>query len=172
MNKYIFMLNFSLPVPDDDPEQFLDALFEAGCDDASVGVGRRGLIGLDFTRRASSAEEALKTAILDVRRAIPRANLVQAGPDLVGLTEVAKIFGFSRQNMQKYATGKSASQKAFPTPVVLGVPSLWHLAEIVAWLKLNTTVQPAEEVIEVAKAAAKINLNTEKERIRRILESA
>src|SRR5271168_4316710 len=86
MTSYSFVLNFNLPRGDEDPGQYLDALYEAGCDDALVGVGHRGMIGLDFTRSASSAEEALRSAVRDVQRAIPGANLVQVGPDLVGLT--------------------------------------------------------------------------------------
>lgn len=93
MNSYVFMLNFNLPAGDADPARFVDALFEAGCDDATVGVGCRGMIGLDFTREADSAEKALQSAVRAVQRAIPGAILVQAGPDLVGLTDMAEIYG-------------------------------------------------------------------------------
>src|ERR1700722_20402390 len=85
VNSYTFMLTFSLPARGADPSQYLDALYEAGCDDASVGIGQHGVIGLDFTRSASSAEEALCSAIRSAQTAIPGAILVQAGPDLVGL---------------------------------------------------------------------------------------
>jgi len=109
------------------------------------------MIGLDFTRAATSAEEAMRSAVENVRSAIPGAILVQAGPDLVGLTEMAEIFGFSRQNMRKYATGQSSASAAFPVPVVLGEPSLWHLAEIVAWLRMNTTVEPPDHARSIAR---------------------
>ena len=165
MENYTFVLNFTLPRPDDNPEQFLDALYEAGCDDATVGTGQYGMIGLDFTRAAISAEEAIGSALANVHSAIPGTVLVQAGPDLVGLTEMAVIFGFSRQNMRKYATGRAGG---FPPPVVLGDPSLWHLAEIVAWLKRNTNVRPPDHVLAVSKAAAKLNLEVERKRVRRI----
>jgi hypothetical protein len=82
VEKYEFELTFSLPDADADPASFLDALFEAGCDDATVGVGRRGAIGLDFTREAASARDAFSSAIEDVKRAIPGAVLVEAKPDL------------------------------------------------------------------------------------------
>jgi hypothetical protein len=172
MNSYTFMLNFTLPDPGGDPEQYLDALHEAGCDDAAVGVGQSGMIGLDFTRAARSAEDALRSAVDNVRAGIPGTTLVQAGPDLVGLTQMAEIFGFSRQNMRKYATGQSGAPGVFPVPVVLGDPSLWHLAEIVAWLKLNTIVRPPHGVLEVAKAAAKLNFEVERTRLRKILQLA
>ena len=172
MNSYTFMLNFTLPGREADPEQYVDALFEAGCDDAAVGVGRLGMIGLDFTREAACAEDALRSAIRNVRIAIPGAELVQAGPDLVGLTEMADIFGFSRQNMRRYATALYDAREAFPTPTVLGDPSLWHLAEIAAWLKLNTTVQPPDGLLEISKATASINFEVEQARVEKIRELA
>src|SRR5690242_12410694 len=90
MSSYEFMLNFNLPQREDEPEKYLDALYEAGCDDATVGIGQFGMIGLDFTRDAATAEEALRSAIKNVQAAIPGANLVQVGPDLVGLTDIAE----------------------------------------------------------------------------------
>jgi hypothetical protein len=168
MDNYTFSLNFTLP-KGDDPERYLDALYEAGCDDAVMGVGQFGMLGMDFTRAAASAEDAVRSAIENVRTAVPGATLAQAGPDLVGLTEMAVIFGFSRQNMRKYAIGESGGPEAFPVPVVLGDPSLWHLAEIVAWLKQNTSVTPPEHVFEVSKAAAKVNFEAERKRIRKIV---
>src|SRR6185437_4879077 len=129
MADYTFVLTFSLPDQEADPEAYLDALYEAGCDDASVGIGRLGMIGLDFTRQAQSAEQAVRSATEAVRKAIPGAELVQAGPDLVGLTETAEAFGFSRQNMRKYATGHTAGRAAFPVPAFIGEPTLWHMAE-------------------------------------------
>jgi hypothetical protein len=170
MDSFTFTLNFTLPNREDNPEQYLDALYDAGCDDAAVGVGQYGMIGLDFSRSATSAENAIRSAVENVCAAIPGAVLVQAGPDLVGLTEMAVIFGFSRQNMRKYATGLSGATEAFPPPAILGDPSLWHLAEIVAWLRLNTSVQPAVEVFEVAKAAARLNFEVEGKRVGKILE--
>jgi hypothetical protein len=170
MHNYEFMLSFTLPHRDDEPEHYLDALYEAGCDDASVGVGRHGMIGLDFTRQAESAEAALGSAIRDVCQAIPGATLVQAGPDLVGLTDMAAIFGFSRQNMRKYATGQAATREAFPPPTVSGDPSLWHLAEIAAWLRQNTNIRPSADLCAVAKATAKINFEVERQRLEKILE--
>jgi hypothetical protein len=172
VNKYKFLLNFGLPNHDADPEAYLDALYEAGCDDAMVGVNLRGLLGLDFVRRAESAEGALQTAVRDVQKAIPGAFLIQAGPDLVNLTDMAVIFDCSRQNMRKYAVGPTASRDAFPVPVIMGEVSLWHLAEIAQWLKKNTNRTPPAEVVEVAKAAAKLNLDVEVRRVQRILETA
>lgn len=172
MPKYEFTLTFTLARPDADPEHFLDALYEAGCDDALVGTGRVGMIGLDFVRAADSADRALRSAMKDVHKAIPDATLVQAAPDLVGLSDMADIFEFSRQNMRKYATGDMAARDAFPPPVTHGDPSLWHLAEVILWLRHNTSIRPAPEVCAVAKAAARVNFEIERKRLKKILELA
>lgn len=168
MNSYNFVLNFTLPHREDDPEQYLDVLFEAGCDDATLGVGKRGIIGLDFTRRAPDAETALHSAIKDVEKAIPGAVLFQVGPDLVSISDMAEIFGFSRQNMWKYAFNSSSGRDAFPAPVVLSETNLWHLAETILWLKSNTNVPLDPRVIDVSKAAVRANFAVEKERLRKL----
>jgi hypothetical protein len=45
-----------------------DALFAAGCDDATLSV-RGGRVYLDFTRSAASREDAVRSAVRDVRGA-------------------------------------------------------------------------------------------------------
>ncbi len=49
------------------PEIF-DALFEAGCDDATMS-SRDGVVSLDFGRQASTLGNAIDSAIRDVRAA-------------------------------------------------------------------------------------------------------
>jgi len=173
MNKYEFMLTFRLPQANADPEAYQDVLFEAGCDDAAVGTGKRGMIGLHFVRRAASAEEALQSAIANVERAIPGVQLIEAGPDLVNLTDVADIVGCSRQNMRKYAAGEMRTiHEGFPHPVFIGSPSLWQLAEIASWLARHAGVQPPAEMIELSRATARANFEVQRKRLNRILETA
>ena len=66
MNKY----HFSLVVPDsvELTEIVADALYSAGCDDATPGTCE-GILTLDFHREAASLEEAIRTAIASVRSA-------------------------------------------------------------------------------------------------------
>ena len=66
MTEYEFTLTFTLPDAQDDPVQHLDALFDAGCDDAIVGTGTSGTISLEFNRDADSATNAIESAIHDV----------------------------------------------------------------------------------------------------------
>src|SRR5210317_1512390 len=99
MGPFNFTLRFALGAHDADPQLFVERLLAEGCDDALIGLGRPGRIALDFTREASSAADAILSALADVQRAIPEAKLVEATPDLVGLTDIANLLGFSRQYM-------------------------------------------------------------------------
>lgn len=62
-----------------------------GSDDALIGIGQSGRIALQFTRVAENAFEAVFGAVKDVKRAIPDAKLIEATPDLVGLSDIAEV---------------------------------------------------------------------------------
>ncbi len=53
--------------PDLQTEPFIDALFEAGCDDATVGR-TDGVHYIDFDREAASLGEAINSAVRDVEQ--------------------------------------------------------------------------------------------------------
>lgn len=158
MVSYDFVLSFALSDAHAEPSKFLDVLFEAGCDDATIGVGKRGTLALAFSREAASAEDAVRSAIRDVSKAVPEAKLVEVKPDMVNLSDLAEIVGCSRQNMRKYASGEMAGIKTpFPAPVFTGAPSLWCLCEVGTWLMENTELKPSMAVLETAAVACEIN---------------
>lgn len=76
MDKFKFSLGFKLSDPNEDPEKHIDALFESGCNDATISTGKRGHVQLDFMREAPSSTEALTSALSNVQAAIPDADLV------------------------------------------------------------------------------------------------
>ncbi len=157
MNKYEFDLNFLL-TEGEDPEQHLDSLFSHGCDDATVGTGQSGQIGLLFCRESSSAQHAIMSAIDNVISAIPHARLENAGPDLLNLSELAFEFGCTKQNLSKYVNGKMALVDAiFPQPVISGKSSYWHVAEVASWLKDNATLEVSNIATDVYYAAWSLN---------------
>ena len=78
--EYTFTLRYKLADGDQEPDEVVERLAEAGCDDALVGIGQRGYLALEFNREAQSALEAFQTALADVRSAIPDAALVEAAP--------------------------------------------------------------------------------------------
>ena len=152
--EYTFTLKYQLAAYDRDPASIVERLGAAGCDDALVGTGVAGRIALAFTREADSAETALHSALEDVRRAIPGARLTEAGPDYVGLTDVADLLEMSRQNMRKLMLNHPAS---FPPPVHEGSASVWRLADLLGWFAARSyTLDPA--LVETASAARQVNL--------------
>jgi len=160
MNEYEFTLKFSLHSANHDPENHIDSLHASGCDDALVGIGQMGRIALSFNRESASAYDAICSALVDIKKAIPDATLVEATPDLVGLTDIAEILGFTRQNMRKLML-KSGTE--FPTPVHEGKSSLWHLATILRWLMERETLQYniQETLVDIAHTNMQLNLAKE-----------
>jgi len=152
--EYEFTLKYQL-VEDEDIDALLERLAEAGCDDALVGVGQPGRLSLEFVRESSSAKEAIESALSNVRTAVPGARLIEATPDLVGLTDVAEIVGVSRQNMRKLML---AHMHSFPTPMHEGSTSLWHLAEVLAWLQARGNYGIGQETLDLARVAMAVNV--------------
>jgi len=155
--EYDFTLKYQLAADDCDHDEIVERLAEAGCDDATIGVGQPGRIALVFAREGISALGAL-IALEDVKRAVPSARLVEAAPDFVGLTDVADVAGVSRQNMRKLMLSHAAD---FPIPVHEGNPSVWHLWDVLAWLNTRGGYDIKPDVLEVAKSAKQVNLAKE-----------
>jgi predicted DNA-binding transcriptional regulator AlpA len=158
MKEYDFILKFDLPDHDADPEQYVDDLYASGCDDANVGIGVTGRIALNFIREAPSANDAVTSAINDVQKAIPGARLIEATPDLVGITDIAEIIGCSRQNMRKIIVTHKA---AFPSPVHEGSAVIWHLSKVLKWLKSNGNYEIDDSLLEVSSINMKVNVTAQ-----------
>jgi hypothetical protein len=142
MKQYDFTLKFALAQPDADPDSCVDALMREDCDDALIGIGKPGRIALNFIREAHSAEEAVMSALAAVKRAIPGSRFIEATPDFVGITDIANLLGFSRQNMRK-TLAKSGPD--FPPPVHDGHRPIWHLEPVLSWFakKQSRAIDPA-----------------------------
>ncbi len=165
--EYTFILKYQLADEDRDTDALVERLGEVGCDDALVGIGQPGRLALEFTREAVDADDAVRSALADVRRAAPSARLIEVAPDLVGLTDVAEIIGVSRQNMRKLMLTHPAS---FPAPVHEGSASIWHLVDVLVWLRDKGTYALEREVLEVAHVAMQVNVAKEQRRISEHLE--
>lgn len=154
--EYEFNLKFKLTTSDLSEDDIMECL-STDCTDALVGLGLPGYVGLDFVREASSAEKAILSALADVQKALPDAELVEAGPDFVGLTDVADLIGMSRQNMRKLFVNNAI---AFPAPVHGGSSMIWHLAQILPFLK-EREYPFAQSVQEVALTTMRVNIKRE-----------
>lgn len=160
--EYTFTLKYQLADEDREADALVERLGEAGCDDALVGIGQPGRLALEFTREAVDADEAVRSALADVRCAVPSARLIEVAPDLVGLTDVADIVGVSRQNMRKLMLAHPGS---FPVPVHEGSASIWHLADVLAWLQAKGSYALAKDVFDVARVALMVNVAKEGRRL-------
>jgi hypothetical protein len=161
MTEYEFTLKFTLPDPDADPELHVAALERSGCDDAIIGIGKRGRIALEFARRARSSDAAVRSALADVRKVIPGARLVEAQPDLVGLSDVADVAGCTRQNLRKL----SMSDATFPTAVHEGNPSLFHLVEILQWIRRSDRADVPGAMLDIAETNRQLNIAVQVDRL-------
>jgi predicted DNA-binding transcriptional regulator AlpA len=162
MMEYDFKLNFKIPADGPSADELVERLGAAGCDDALVGIGKPGRIALDFSREAETAQEAIVSALADVKKAIPGAKLIEVSPDFVGLTEVADFVGVSRQNMRKLWLAHPTN---FPAPIHEGNSALWHLAFVLQWLQERGTYRVERALLEVARTAMQVNLAKEADHI-------
>lgn len=93
----------------------MDALFEAGCDDATFGA-RDGAHYGEFDRVATSFSAALASAIHDITDALPGLEIVRVEPDdLVSMATIAERSGRSRESIRLLAS-KQRGPGGFPPP--------------------------------------------------------
>jgi predicted DNA-binding transcriptional regulator AlpA len=121
-------------------------------------MGRTGRIASQFSRYADSAAEAILSAIKNIKEAIPEATLIEAAPDLVGLSDIAEILGYSRQNIRKLMMNNLVS---FPTPIHEGKIILWHLSNILTWVKESNRYRVDELLLDVARTNMQVNIAKE-----------
>ncbi|MEI7487551.1 MAG: hypothetical protein WCJ72_09110 [Chryseobacterium sp.] len=151
MNEYDFSLEFKLEASYLDPQNYLDQLYEAGCDDALISVGKLGYISLDFIRESNSAKEAIETAINNIKSVLTKSELIYISPDLVGVREIADFLKCSRQNIQKFV-----NKDDFPYPISLYNQKVWHLSHVLKWFNENDKhISP--ELLELSILTTLIN---------------
>jgi hypothetical protein len=132
------------------------ALFEAGCDDATIGM-HSGRMAIDFTRSAPTLKDAVLSAIQDVQAAKIGARIVRVDNcDLVTQAEIARRISRSRQLVHQYING-TRGPGGFPAPtceITDGVP-LWAWYEVAYWLGENDMI--TEDVVRAARDMEVIN---------------
>lgn len=133
----LIVYSFSLFVEglDVSSDAHIDALYEAGCDDATFGV-RDGAAYAIFDREAESFSDALRGAIAGVLRALPHARIVRIEPDdLVTMATIARRCGRTRESIRLLAN-EDRGPGGFPPPVayVDERTRLWHWPDVARWL--------------------------------------
>ncbi|ADP98685.1 hypothetical protein ABWH88_16540 [Marinobacter adhaerens] len=87
---------------------------------------------------------------------------VEAGPDLVGISDMASLLNFSRQNMRKLIQTHLAS---FPLPVHEGASALWHLVDVLTWFSETQRRAIPTDLMGVAGVSMGVNLVREVRRV-------
>lgn len=122
-----------------------DALFEAECDDATVSM-RHGRLYVEFSRSAKSLDEAIFSAIRDIRRAGIGAEVLRVDEcNLVTASEIARRVGRSRQQIYQYIKGERGPG-GFPAPeyYLAGGSPLWAWCAVSYWFAENDILRPED----------------------------
>ncbi len=75
--EFTFDLIFALPDDAADEAAILDSLYETGCDDAVVGLGAPGSVGLGFKRAGREAEAVVAAAVRQVMSGLPEGAILR-----------------------------------------------------------------------------------------------
>jgi len=119
--EFEFELVFALPEGDHDAFGLSDAVFEAGFEDALVGTGQAGLVGVELEVEGDDAEVVILDAARALIKALPQGTVLrEVRPDLVSLADVAEKLEVKRQALQ---------QRKMPLPVSGG---LYRIDEMLA----------------------------------------
>lgn len=114
-------------------EDTVDALFNAGCDDATFGG--TGNIGTgDFARAASSLADAIVTAMTAVE-SVPGLRVRRVEPDdLVTIPEIAERLGRTAESVRLLANGERGGG-SFPAPIshLITKHRMWRWSDVAAW---------------------------------------
>jgi len=135
-----------------------NALFESGCDDATLSL-RCGRPFITFSRLAPTLKYALLTAINDVKKANIGVEVLRVDIcNLVTQAEIAKRLGCSRQLVHQYIGGKRGPG-GFPPPVCnisdVAESPLWYWCEVAYWLYEGNMI--SEEALDEAQIVSLIN---------------
>jgi len=137
-----------------DTEETINALFEAGCDDASFSMVDDAGFGT-FHRRASSLSVAIESAIRDVESVAGLRVLGVDTDDLVTMADIARRLGRTRESVRLLVSGKRGKGD-FPEPLArLGSRSpFWRWADVAEWAgKLPPQEQARAHLIAAVNAA-------------------
>jgi transcriptional regulator with XRE-family HTH domain len=138
---------FSIIASGMDPQadDFESRFYDNGCDDALVSF-QKGHIIIDFAREAESVDQAIASAIEDVRSAGAVVDRVEPDP-LVSLSEISARVGVSRAAVSLYAKGDRGV--SFPAPIakVTDDRPLWRWATVAQWF-FSREQLPKDALIE------------------------
>ena len=133
-----------------------EAIFKAGCDDATLSL-RFGRLFLTFSRTASSLREAIVSAVLAINGCGFGLRVLRVDVcNLVTQSEIARKIGRSRQLVHQYMIGVRGPG-GFPPPAcnITENAPLWYWCEVAYWLWSNDMI--SQDVLQEAQEVAVVN---------------
>ena len=161
MNMSSYQFTLIVEGPDLQSDTVVDALFDAGCDDALVGR-TDGIQYLDFDRDGPNPETTILSAIADVER-LPGVEVIRiAGCGLVSMADIATRTRRSRESIRLLVTNERGPG-GFPAPVTDPRTRyrLWRWSEVRRWFETNyatSLVQPHDQGYEQVASAINASL--------------
>ena len=117
---------------DETADDFESRFYDNGCDDATVSF-QKGTILVDFAREANNLEEAISSALSDVRKTGAKVERVEPDP-LVSLSDIASRANLTRAAVHNYATQKRGEGFPPATARVTTSTPLWQWVDVATWL--------------------------------------
>jgi len=149
--------------PDLQADEIIDALFEAGCDDALVGQVD-GIQYVDFDRDADTLEEAVLSAVADLESidGVSVVRLADAG--LVSMADIAERTSRTRESV-RLLVGGERGPGGFPPPVTdpRSRYRLWRMDEVDAWFGAQLSI-PVDNRADHIRAAINAGLELRRHR--------
>lgn len=148
----IHHFTFIVDGPDVQDDALIEALFEAGCDDALVGRSE-GIQYIEFDREAPDLDVALLSAVADVEKVpgVKVARVADAG--LITMAEIAARVGRTREGVRLLVNG-SRGPGGFPPPVTdpRSRYRLWRWSEVEPWITTYLGKEPESRGDDVLTA--------------------
>jgi hypothetical protein len=150
--------------PSDDE---IDALFEAGCDDGTVGTDH-GVPVVEFDRDAPTLADAIASAVRQIESVGLNAVRV-VDEDLLTLADIAERIGQSRESVRRYATGDRGPGN-FPPPVnpARDGTLFYRWSEVAPWARESLGLDVADTDPALVVANLVLQARQHKDRVEHI----
>lgn len=167
MNDYTFTLRFLSPV--DNLDELSIQLYDR-IDDASLsGPDVDGSFLLEFDRRASGLPRALTSALNELRKALPEAQILRVEEDdLATMADIAKRAGRSPESVRLLVNGKRGPGGFPPAAGRLDARTkVWRWADVGEWFadalgeplvdtEDSTFLQAFNDALELSRLSRKL----------------
>lgn len=158
-NGHIFSIRFHIDGAGEDDGHAERAYEDDGLQDLLLGVpmDNDGIFEADFERPAPTYADAVLSALKDILRVFPEAELVRVDPDeLTTIGGIAKRMGRSHESIRLLVQGKRGPGDFPKTASATGAkPQVWRWHEVVDWFEQKMDVRVPDS--EHARFLAMIN---------------